>query len=542
MFGNKQIKDMIENDREDVAEEFAQQLRDEVRAADARLDFYMNASAEQLLTLTENGDDAACAHYINKRLNDNVLDANDIKYLERAVYNHCYEAAIIGAFLFGYKKSIYKDEEKEYFSYAVMEQKNSKSAHNSLNKAYKRNSELIDDIDRKVLSDLLDIAVAPEKERLFSFTAELKPAGKGFCDYKSAYEVLLHFTELNGRETDPESVYIAYLRGKNAAAALKAVENNVAELMTEIAQKQGIQNGEVISNGSRVYRYGNAQNKPVAPKDDRVKIISDVSLDIDVDESGRLKGNVCDLCGGALNADGICPSCGNAQTHESNGKIIIRRGRDTEALICTQCGSPVKLDADGKTAYCTACGTTFAVNGNALSDGVYGLNYESIRADMPEGETLPDVKFVRASIADGAITAVMPKNFIVMSDEVRRIKYPTNAPKFIYTTPDSKVNLTLNIIGRLEEKDVFAFGQQMLGILKNSFVGARFDEAIKITDPQNIFFINFITAAIDQGIYNAMFFFSHNGQQGIGSWNCLSKDRWFWAPVFEHAVRTMQFN
>ena len=173
MFGNKQIKDMIENGREDVAEEFVQQLRDEVQAADARLDFYMNASAEQLLTLTENGDDAACAHYISKRLNDNVLDANDIKYLERAVYNHCYEAAIVGAFLFGYKKSIYKDEEKEYFSYAVMEQKNSKSAHNSLNKAYKRNSELIDDIDRKVLSDLLDLAVAPVKERLFSFTAEL---------------------------------------------------------------------------------------------------------------------------------------------------------------------------------------------------------------------------------------------------------------------------------------------------------------------------------------------------------------------------------
>ena len=91
MFGNKQIKDMIENGREDVAEEFVQQLRDEVQAADARLDFYMNASAEQLLTLTENGDDAACAHYISKRLNDNVLDANDIKYLERAVYNHCYE-------------------------------------------------------------------------------------------------------------------------------------------------------------------------------------------------------------------------------------------------------------------------------------------------------------------------------------------------------------------------------------------------------------------------------------------------------------------
>ena len=106
MFGNKQIKDMIENKRDDVAEEFMQQLCDEVQAADARLDFYMNASADQLFNLTQNGDDAACAYYINKRLNDNVLDNNDIKYLERAIYNLCYEAAIVGSFLFGYKKSI----------------------------------------------------------------------------------------------------------------------------------------------------------------------------------------------------------------------------------------------------------------------------------------------------------------------------------------------------------------------------------------------------------------------------------------------------
>ena len=129
-----------------------------------------------------------------------------------------------------------------------------------------------------------------------------------------------------------------------------------------------------------------------------------------------------------------------------------------------------------------------------------------------------------------------------MSDKVRRVKYPANAPKFIYTTPDTTVNLTLNLLGNLHEDQVFAFGQQMLASLKAAFPSAIFDESKKITKPQNIFFVDFITAGLDQSIYNVMFFFSLNGRQGIGSWNCLGKDRWFWAPVFEHAIQTMEFH
>ncbi|MDE6362631.1 MAG: hypothetical protein K2L53_06595, partial [Clostridia bacterium] len=167
--------------------------------------------------------------------------------------------------------------------------------------------------------------------------------------------------------------------------------------------------------------------------------------------------------------------------------------------------------------------------------------YENIRADMPEDAELPQVEFVRAGIVEGAITAIMPRNFIVMSDEIRKIKYPVNAPKYIYTTPDTTVNLNVNLNGSLQEKDVFDFGRYMLTALKNAYPTAKFGEAKLIEKPRKVFFIDFITAGMDQSIYNAMFFFSYNGKQGIGSWNCLGKDRWFWAPVFEHAVRTMEF-
>ena len=136
----------------------------------------------------------------------------------------------------------------------------------------------------------------------------------------------------------------------------------------------------------------------------------------------------------------------------------------------------------------------------------------------------------------------MPESFEVMSDELRRIKYPVNAPRYIYTTPDTTVNLNVNLGGTLNSEDVAAFGKQMLAMLKNAFPSAKFGEAKIIESTVNIFFVEFISVAIDQPVYNAMFFFSLDGKQGVGSWNCLGKDRWYWAPIFEHAIKTMEFN
>ncbi len=504
--------------------------------------FYKQATEKELFDLTLNGDYDACFYYVEKRLLNGTVNKEDIKHLEAGIENLNCLCANLGAIIFGLKNGIYKDEEKEFFCYAVAEQEGYSDAHKKLDKAYKKHFESIDKADERILGIKFVFAAMGMKDVPYSFTAEAVKADKSVPGYKTAYSVNLRYTEQNGRETDTETVYTAYLRGKDRDGQLKKYGDAITKETAYIAGKKGIKVGDVYIDGKRFSHYAESATVQNSPTGDEVKIVSDAGLDIKLSEEGRLKSRICPFCGGALDENGYCAACGKKSDGTETGGIIIRKGKATEALICTQCGHPVILDNGGKTAYCPACGTTFAVNGNALTYGAAGLNYESIKADMPDGETLPDVRFIRAEIGGGSITAVMPESFAVMPDKYRRIKYPSNAPRYIYMTPDATVNFNLNFLGPLEEDEVFAFGGQMLGALKQSFPTAKFGEAKQLTSPRNLFFVDFITAAVDQPIYNAMFFFSFDGKQGVGSWNCLGKDRWFWAPIFEHAVRTMEFN
>ncbi|MDE6550904.1 MAG: hypothetical protein K2M44_05355 [Clostridia bacterium] len=544
MFNDRQIKDIVDNERTDVAEEMLDQWINQIDEVEKRDEFYQKASIETLYNLTINGDEEACPHYILKRIDENTLTPDDMKLLESAIKNLNFSSAYVGSYLFAMKNGKYTDTEKELFCYAVMEQSGDKKAHKKLSKAYKKNTPLIDEVDESILFTTLDHwSVATfNGEKYYSFNVEINPVTKdlGLPDYKSAYIVEITLSHENGRETDSETLYAAYVRGKSKAERLEQLIDSLSTFLSEVAEKTGLKIGDIYCDGKRCYHYGAGSAAKKAKTDDAVKIVSQANLEIDVSDDGRLDANVCKYCGGALDMGGVCCSCGKS-SQPADDKIVIRKGKEVEALICTQCGSPVKLDKGGKTAFCCACGTTFAVNGSSLTSGIFGLNYENIRADMPQDAVLPKVEFVRASIADGAVTAIMPRNFIVMSDEMRRIKYRANAPKYIYTTPDSTVNLNLNFLGALNESDVVAFGQQMLSALKGAYPTAKFGEVKLIDTPRKIYFVDFITQASDQSVYNAMFFFCYNGQQGIGSWNCLGKDRWFWSQIFEHAVRTMEF-
>ena len=499
-------------------------------------------TAEELLKLVNNGDDGACARYILSRLREDALDAADLKYLDGALDNLNCECAVLGCLLYGEKNSAYYDEEKAYYCCVIAEQYGYANAHNILKKNYAKHSDIIDGFDGIVLSRSLQIWAMRLTDRYSAFNAEVVPAeDSAVLDHKNAYSVTVRLEQPNGKQTDKESVYVAFVRGKDSAKYFERLTEGLVETFQIIAEKRNIDSGEIYVKGARKFRYGDA--KPMRKvKADTIDVVSDETIDIKVSTSGLLSRETCSECGGALDKNGVCVACGKARVKDIADRIEIRRAKDMEALLCTQCGSRVKLDGNGRTGYCVSCGTTFAVNGNALDYRISGINYASLRADMPNGCELPVVKFVRARIAGDKIAAIMPDNFEVMPDEMRRVKYPVNAPRYIYTTPDSTVNLNVNFAGLLKEDDVFVFGKQMLVALKNTFLTAKFGEAKLIKQSRNIFFIDFITAAVDQQIYNAMFFFSLGGKQGIGSWNCLGKDRWFWAPVFEHAVKTMEFD
>ncbi len=501
---------------------------------------YRKASEEELYKLFMNGEDSACAHYILSRLRNGSLTKQDLKYLDSTLDNVNCDCALVGCFLYGDEKSPYYDEKKAYICYAITEQYGFEKAHEKLKKNYAKLTTLIDEADDLVLSNRLKMWMTQLHNGYSAFNVDVVPADfQDVIDYKNAYLVLVRLEQSNGYLTDKELVYCAFVRGKDPGRYFKRLTDRLIGAFETIAEKRNIPQGKIYVKGECKFNRGNAKQMSKT-NTDAVRIVSDAELDIKVSDGERLESNVCPACGGTFDENGVCSSCGNVRGNRDG--IEIQRAKELEALICTQCGSPVILDDDGQTAYCPACGTTFLVKGNALDCRVGGINYRSIRADMPQGCELPNVRFVRARIADGKMTAVMPENFCVMSDEMRRIKYPHNAPRYIYTTPDSTVNLNVNFGGALREEDVAAFGKQMLAMLKATFPTGKFGEAKTITPGRTVFFVDFITVAIDQPIYNAMFFFALDGRQGIGSWNCLGKDRWYWAPIFEHAIKTMEFN
>ena len=157
MFNKKQIDNVIKNEREDVAVGMFEQMEKLADEQERQEEFYESASLEMLRNLVENGDDDACSYYINKRITeDQGLDWDDINYLDTAIKNLNYSASLIGAYIYGLKNSRFKDVEKEFFSYAVCEQYTDSDAHKYLDKAYKKNASLIDEVDRAELSVCLD--------------------------------------------------------------------------------------------------------------------------------------------------------------------------------------------------------------------------------------------------------------------------------------------------------------------------------------------------------------------------------------------------
>jgi len=543
MITRKEIKDILAVGDGKSIEKLAERYIAEQQEEALEDEFYESADIETLRKLTENGDDRACAYYITARIDEDTMTANDVKRLEVAIDNLCPEAAEVGEYLFGLKGCLYEDKDKTLFCRAVLEQYANKASHKALEKAYKKDQNIIDAIDRKIMETAFMKAAAAfsANAKGASIVVHTARAEKGeAADSKSAFTVSTALIEPNGRTSYNENVYISYYRDKYHNRTITRVVDFAAEFFKVMIDKFGAKSVDVYLFGKLDSHYGGETNNSRGR--DELRSVSDAPIKISVADRLEKTENVCPVCGGTIE-NGKCTACGAEAAPEANdGEIKLVRSKKTEALHCTQCNAPLTLDKGGKTAFCPACGTTFLINGNAAAVCCDGLDFESLKADMPQDAELPEVEFVRASIIDGKLNAVMPREFDVMPDKIRKIKYPVNPPDHIFTTPESTVNLCVSVRGKLDENDVYSFGSQMHTALKTMRADAKFGETKQLTaNGKKVYFIDFMTMALDQSIYNAMFFFSLDGMQGVGSWNCLGKDRWFWAPVFEHAVKTMTF-
>lgn len=537
----KQFWDAVEDGRVDAAQGIYDQSLAILEMERETLERYTSADVETLKKMSDNGDDRATAFYAHKRIQSGDLDASDVNRLDAAVDNLCRDAAFIGAIVHDCKNSRYEDRARALFCYAVMEQYGDAEAHKKLAKAYKREWRDVDAADIKVLKTAVGIELAKNmRDRHPACEAEVYAADKSYPEYKKARTVTMRFFGNKG-EREEEDVYVSYQRGKDRRGEDERLAGRLREVLISVGAKSGIKDAVFLTSTDRIVLVGDDSRRYERRKEDKIIKQEEIEANIRVAKNDVLHGNICKFCGGALDENGVCKFCGRKNEHIDHAEVVITESDTVVALTCTQCGAPVTLDSNGKTAFCSSCGTTFLIKGNALTGAVIGLDFESLKADKPKDAPLPSVRFMRARIMNEKVSAILPQSFITMPDDIRRIKYPINPPQYIYTTPDSTVNLCFSEGVPLHSERLFLFGEQMLGALKQLQPSAMFGKVHKKEGEKPLFWFDFITQAADQGIYNAMFFFVREGKQITGSWNCLAKDRWFWAPVFELAVKTMEY-
>lgn len=154
-------------------------------------------------------------------------------------------------------------------------------------------------------------------------------------------------------------------------------------------------------------------------------------------------------------------------------------------------------------------------------------------------------EFEEKDFFDKKLKIWIPNDFEEMSEEARKFKYPSeNRPEIIKCNEDGSIVITLNIIDSpLDEECVGELkdGMKMI-IRKTNPSNVFYDDGIIEVNSKNIGFFEFKSSAIDDYIYNLMFFLEFEGKTLMGTFSCIHNECKEWRDVVFQIIRNIKEN
>ena len=137
----------------------------------------------------------------------------------------------------------------------------------------------------------------------------------------------------------------------------------------------------------------------------------------------------------------------------------------------------------------------------------------------------------------------IPKDFEDMPIEARKFKYPSESrPEIIKSNEDGSIAITLNIIDSpLDEERVEELKDGMKMIIKKTNpANVFYEDGVIEVKSKNIGFFEFKSSAIDDFLYNLMFFLEFEEKTLMGTFSCLYKDYKDWRDIAFQVVNTVR--
>lgn len=171
---------------------------------------------------------------------------------------------------------------------------------------------------------------------------------------------------------------------------------------------------------------------------------------------------------------------------------------------------------------------------------------ESEKKDICDGVIKINNKyyeFEEQEFFDNKLKIYIPKEFKDMPLNERKIKYPSgDRPDIIKSNLEGDIAITLkNIDSPLYEENVEELKEGMKAIIKKTNPSNVFyEDGVKKVEEKNIGYFEFKGSAIDDFIYNFMFFFELEEKTIMGTFSCRYKSYKEWREVAFQIIETIK--
>ena len=152
-------------------------------------------------------------------------------------------------------------------------------------------------------------------------------------------------------------------------------------------------------------------------------------------------------------------------------------------------------------------------------------------------------EFEETEFFEGKLKMYIPKDFQDMPLEARKFKYPSeNRPEVIKCNEDGSIAVTFKLIESILTEEYVEQLRDMMKAINKRLNPANiyFDEEILEVDGKNIGYFDFKSSAIDDFLYNYMFFLSLEGKTVIGTFSCIFRDYAEWKDIIMQMVNTIR--
>ncbi|AGX41826.1 hypothetical protein [Clostridium saccharobutylicum] len=154
-------------------------------------------------------------------------------------------------------------------------------------------------------------------------------------------------------------------------------------------------------------------------------------------------------------------------------------------------------------------------------------------------------EFEEKDFFDEKLKIWIPNDFEEMSEEARKFKYPSeNRPEIIKCNENGSIAITLNITDNLlDEAHVEEFKNLSKVIVKRmNPANVFFEDGVLEINNKNIGYFDYKSSAIDDFLYNFMFFLEFEGKALMGTFSCIHNECKEWRDVVFQIIRNIKEN